>query len=368
LRIELNALASRVLFDSENNAVGVEYLKGEHLYKADSRAGSASGNKHAIRARRGVILAGGAFNSPQLLMLSGIGPAELLRQHRIESRVNLPGVGRNLQDRYEIGVVNRLSRPWRVLEGAKFDTSDPLYALWKNERSGMYISSGAAIAVTKRSTPERLDPDLFCMALLANFAGYFPGYSRLIAEQHDVVTWAVLKAHTNNRSGTVSLRSADPRDMPVVNFNYFAGNGIGGTAAETEDMNAVIAGIRFARKLAEPLVTRGIILQEELPGSHLQSDTELATYIRDNAWGHHASCSCPIGSRDAGGVLDSAFRVHGVKRLRIVDASVFPRIPGFFIASAIYMIAEKAADAILADEAETYRDPVATTHRNGAVP
>ena len=86
-----------------------------------------------------------------------------------------------------------------------------------------------------------------------------------------------------------------------------------------------------------------------MPGPGASTDDELAQYVRDTAWGHHASCSCPIGPADRGGVVDGDFRVHGASRLRVVDASVFPRIPGFFVASAVYMVGEKAADAILRD-------------------
>ncbi len=188
-------------------------------------------------------------------------------------------------------------------------------------------------------------PDLFCMALLAKFAGYFPGYSRVIAEQHDYLTWAVLKAHTNNRAGEVTLRSADPRDTPLVNFRYFEE----GSDAGGDDLRAVVAALRFVRKMTRELKRRGLIRQEELPGEAVQTDEQLADYVRDNAWGHHASCSCAIGAREANGVLDSRLRVHGAERLRVVDASVFPRIPGFFIVGAVYMMAEKAADMILED-------------------
>jgi choline dehydrogenase len=107
------------------------------------------------------------------------------------------------------------------------------------------------------------------------------------------------------------------------------------------------------RRMTHELKRAGLIAQEELPGDHLQSDEQLAEYVRDNAWGHHASCSCAIGPREAGGVLDSRLRVHGTERLRVVDASVFPRIPGFFIACAVYMVGEKAADMILADAVMT---------------
>jgi choline dehydrogenase-like flavoprotein len=152
-----------------------------------------------------------------------------------------------------------------------------------------------------------------------------------------------LKAHTINRAGFVTLRSADPRDRPEINFRYFEE----GDDAEGEDLAAVVAGIRSVREIAARLQRRGLIGEEEFPGEALQSDEELAQHVRDTAWGHHASCTCPIGPLDDGGVLTSDFKVHGTKGLRVVDACVFPRIPGFFIASAIYMIAEKAADVIL---------------------
>jgi len=345
LHIELDALATRVRFDADNHAVGIEYLKGGRLYRAHRQPAEIPGEPRVIQARQEVILAGGAFNTPQLLMLSGIGPAAELESHGIEVRVNLDGVGSNLQDRYEIGVVNRMSRPWRVLRGARFEKNDPLFDEWSRQRTGMYVSNGAALAVSSRSTPRRASPDLFCMALLARFQGYFSGYSRDIAARHDYLTWVVLKAHTSNRAGEVTLRSADPRDMPHVNFHYFEE----GSDSVGEDLKAVVTGLRSIRRMTAELKERGMIAEEELPGEAAQSDEQLADYARDNAWGHHASCSCAIGPREANGVLDSRLRVHGTERLRVVDASVFPRIPGFFIASAVYMVGEKAADMILED-------------------
>jgi choline dehydrogenase-like flavoprotein len=342
LTIELDALATRVVFDEGNRATGVEYLKGERLYRASPAASERPGERHTISATREVILAGGAFNTPQLLMLSGIGPREALQAHGIPTRLDLPAVGRNLQDRYEIGVVNRMAKPWQVLNGAAFARGDRLFREWSDHRTGMYISNGVALAVSLRSSPQRPVPDLFCMALLAKFLGYFPGYSRIIAEHYDYLTWAVLKAHTENRSGEVTLRSADPRDTPVVNFRYFADGG--------DDLTSLVTAIRFVRRMTQPLKRQGLIREEELPGEALQTDEQLAGFVRDNAWGHHASCSCAIGPSEANGVLDSRLRVHGTERLRVVDASVFPRIPGFFIVSAVYMVAEKAADMILADQ------------------
>jgi choline dehydrogenase-like flavoprotein len=347
LRLELDALATRLIFGDENRVVGVEYLKGERLYRAHTEPSAAAGERREARAAREVILAGGAFNTPQLLMLSGIGPRDELSRHGIKVRVASEGVGRNLQDRYEISVVNRMAADWTALAGARFDPGDPLYRVWAATRDGMYTSSGTAFAVARRSTAAKEAPDLFCMALLAHFAGYRPGYAEDIAAHHDSLSWTILKAHTINRRGEVTLRSADPRDPPDINFRYFGDGG----DADDSDLRAVVEAIRFVRKLTEPLkrASPPLIVAEEQPGEHLQSDAELAQFVRDGAWGHHASCSCAIGPREAGGVIDSAFRVHGTTGLRIVDASVFPRIPGFFIASAVYMIAEKAAEVILRD-------------------
>ena len=351
LHIETGALAARVVFDGSGRAAGVEYLKGEHLYRASAAPSGAEGERRQVLAGREVILCGGAFNTPQLLMLSGIGPADELARHGIPLRLDLPGVGRNLQDRYEVAVTHRMRRNWRVLDGARFAAGDPLWQQWHRDGSGMYGTNGAALALVRRSPEAGQEPDIFCMALLARFEGYFPGFSKLISEHHDALTWAVLKGHTRNRAGRVSLRSADPRDPPEVDFRYFEE----GDDAEGRDLAAVVDAIRFVRRLTAPLIERGLIAEELLPGSGVQDDQALAQYVRDTAWGHHASCSCPIGPPERGGVLDSTFRVHGTRGLRVVDASVFPHIPGFFLVSAVYMIGEKGADAVLADAARATR-------------
>jgi choline dehydrogenase-like flavoprotein len=199
------------------------------------------------------------------------------------------------------------------------------------------------LAAILKSRAERPLPDLFCFALVGLFGGYFPGYSSPTVTRPNYLTWAILKAHTQNRAGEVVLRSADPRDTPLINFRYFEE----GSEAAGEDLDSVVAGIRFVRRLSAQLKTEGLIAEEEEPGDARQNDEELKDYVRTRAWGHHASCSCPIGPREDGGVLGSDFRVHGTEGLRVVDASVFPRIPGFFIVSAVYMVAEKAADVIL---------------------
>src|ERR1700722_7238231 len=205
LRIEMHALATRVLFDDSDRACGVEYLKGERLYKAHVQPGNGQAERRAISASQEVILAGGAFNTPQLLMLSGIGPRDKLGPQGISVRRELNGVGRNLQDRYEISVVSRTVKPWAALDGSLFNTTDPLYREWALTKDSIYSGNGAALALTKASSPGRAPADLFCMALLARFWGYWPGYSKEIATLHNYLSWAVLKAHTANRSGFVGL-------------------------------------------------------------------------------------------------------------------------------------------------------------------
>jgi choline dehydrogenase-like flavoprotein len=346
LDIRLNCLATRVLLDEHNRAIGVEYRAGANQYRVH-RHPQTQYEVRQVRARREVILSGGAFNTPQLLMLSGIGPADELGRLDIELRVDLPGVGRNLQDRYEIGVVNRIDAPtWPSLRDASFEHGDKPWRQWKHWGLGMYSSNGAALCVAAKSDQaEDGLPDLFVMSLLAPFKGYFPGYSRAIAEHRNCLTWAVLKAHTRNRAGRVTLNSTDPTEPPLIDFRYFDPT----DDPEEKDLKAVVEGIHRARQLAEPLFKCGILAAEEVPGPAVQTDAQLQQYVRDHAWGHHACGTCAIGPREQGDVLASDLRVHGTSGLRVVDASIFPRIPGYFIASAIYMAAEKAADVIIAD-------------------
>jgi choline dehydrogenase len=344
LHIELDALATRVLFDDTQRATGVVYRKGARLYRACAAPSTTDGEERTVNVSREVILSGGAFNTPQLLKLSGIGPKEELQRHGIQVRVDLPGVGENLQDRYEVGVVSRLKDEWEVLKGANFTRDDPQGREWASVRKGVYTTNGVALAVIKKSAPQRPLPDLFMFALLGQFRGYFPGYSKLISEDHRYLTWAILKAHTENLAGTVKLRSADPRDPPLIDFHYFRE----GTNEGTQDLDSVVEGIKFVRTLTSTV--SDLVEEEELPGKAVQDRGALQQFVQDQAWGHHASCTCRIGRKgDPMAVLDSNFRVYGTSGLRVVDASVFPKIPGFFIVTSVYMIGEKAADAILAD-------------------
>lgn len=372
LHIVHNAVATRVVFDEAREpgddlrAIGVEYLAGENLYRAQPLSdGTATGTKRMVRARREVIVAGGAFNTPQLLMLSGIGPPCELAAHGIEVAVPLCGVGGNLQDRYEVSVVHRATSPWRSLRGARFEKGDEIYRQWARGGQGFYGSNGVAVAFSLRSKEDLYNPDLFCIGLLGRFTGYYPGYSREIPKHLDTVSFTLLKAHTVNRSGRVTLRSTDPLDPPLIDFHYFdeCYGKYATSEQRTADLEAVVAGIDVVRGIAAKLVAARILQAEEVPGPDYTTPDEVARFVRDNAWGHHACGTCAIGPREKDGVLTKDFEVHGTRNLRVVDASVFPVIPGFFIASAIFMIAEKAADVILADAGLATRDVRDRTQR-----
>jgi choline dehydrogenase len=395
LKVETGKLVTRVLFkdgDTTNTAEGVAYLDGEHLYAADPAAKvdgreplqEVRKREQRVYADREVILCAGAFNTPQLLLLSGIGPREQLAKFKVKCRVDLPGVGENLQDRYEVGVVSDLVAPLKVFGGATFKApkpepkseedydkalgADPALKEWAEQGTGLYATNGAVLGIILRSRPERPEPDLFIFGLPGYFKGYFQNYSKQFEERPDRFTWAVLKAHTRNRAGTVELRSADPRDVPEINFRYF-GDGTEDDAAR-EDLESLAAGVRFVQQMTRLnyLVTRASVLQGK-GGLDLGGDVneeQLREVIRREAWGHHACGTCQMGratpdhappAENPRAVVDSRFRVYGTRNLRVVDASVFPKIPGFFIVTPIYMISEKACDVI--DEAAKAEGPAA---------
>jgi choline dehydrogenase len=350
LIVKMGNLATRVILDDDKRAVGVECWEGENLYRAGANAvEQPKYEKKEYRCAREVILAGGAFNTPQLLMLSGIGPKAHLEDPKIGIKclVDLPGVGSNLQDRYEVGVVSEMKHDYSMLEGATFKApgpgvpADPAFEEWRKGK-GVYTSNGAMAAMILKSDKVKQDPDLFIFALPGDFHGYFPGYSERITTRKNSLTWAIVKAHTNNTAGTVRLRSKDPLETPEVDFHYFEE----GTDKTGDDLESVVKAVEFVRSMN---AGNAAIAREILPGPQV-GDDGLGKWIRDNAWGHHASCSCKIGRvDDPNAVVDGRFRVIGTKGLRIVDASVFPRIPGFFIVTPIYMISEKAADVITED-------------------
>ena len=364
LTIWPETLATAIIFDHDAGkprAIGVRFLQGKHLYRAHPEPSSGVGTPGEVYCRREVVLCGGAYNTPQLLKLSGIGPKAELERFQIPVRVNLPGVGMNLQDRYEIGVISEVKRDFVLLkhlsmgEPAPGEEPDPALKEWRETKTGLYTSNAVVLGLLKKSRPDLSVPDLFIFAVPGFFRGYYKGYSEdranpHLATKHNILTWLVMKAHTKNRAGTVTLRSIDPRDLPEINFHYF----YEGTDSQGADLDAITEGFKFIRKINRIAMVRGVVNREIWPSSeeNVEDDASIRDFIAREAWGHHASCSCPIGADDDPmAVLDARFRVRGVKNLRVVDASVFPRIPGIFIVTNVYMISEKASDVIAEDNA-----------------
>jgi choline dehydrogenase len=352
------ALATKIL-TRDKHAIGIEFLQNtrphgpdNNLYEADKRYDpNITPQSVTLYARKEVILSAGVYNTPQLLKLSGIGPKEELEAHGIKTVLDLPGVGENLQDRYEISVNARLNTPLNLYKECNplNPTSDPCLQAWATGQGlggtfpfyGPYANNAAYSGRIEKSDPSRKLPDLFLVGQATAFNGFVPGFSGMPFGQ--TWTWLILKAHTNNTKGTVTLKSANPREMPEIQFNYFEEGG-------NEDLRAVVKGIKDARSFLNHPQAKQHVAQEISPGSDIQEDAELERYVRKEAWGHHASCTAKIGADDDPmAVLDSRFRVRGMKGLRVVDACVFPRVPGFFPLAAIMMIGEKAGDVIIED-------------------
>ncbi|KAF4990826.1 hypothetical protein FGRMN_8238 [Fusarium graminum] len=357
LDIKLDTLVTKIRFDktgSKPRAVGVDYLQGQSLYRADPRSTSAksSGTGNA-NAKREVIVSAGAFNTPQLLKLSGIGPKKELDLFDIPVLVDLPGVGANMQDRYEATVIGKTDSDFVITSKCTFleTMPDPCLEQYKKGlgpiTKGVYASNGIAIAVVLKSSVAQNEPDLFISGAPAKFKGYFPGYAAdsLADAQH--WAWIILKGHSRNNAGTVTLKSTDPRDMPIINFNYYE-TGVNENGEGDKDLQATYEGFQFVRKAFDSLIPLDGDFPEVWPGNNVTNEKQAKQYLKDEAWGHHASCTCAIGSDDDPmAVLDSQFRVRGTEGLRVVDASVFPKIPGFYIALPLYIVAEKASDTII---------------------
>src|SRR5215831_6151844 len=380
------AHATRIIFADKNEedptprAIGVEVVHGKYLYKASKRNSHAATERTAQYFARGeVVVSGGSFNTPQLLMLSGIGDQEELTKFasarpknragkEIAPIVNLPGVGCNLQDRYEVSVISEMDKEFSTLSGATFkpgDPTDPVRKQWMTDRTGLYATNGGALAMMLSSSVSKNkdNPDLFVFGVPAAFRGYYWDWSNELLwrtkgagkEQRNLWSWVILKAYTDNNQGTVRLRTADPFDVPDINFNSFPpGRG-------QSDLEALCEAVERVRAINAKIT--GMKTEIQPSTAREKNSPELRKWIQDEAWGHHACGTCRMGSDpwqsavaalgDKTAVVDSRFQVHGVRGLRVVDASVFPRIPGYFIVTPVFMIAEKAADTLIADS-ETY--------------
>lgn len=316
LHIGTDALVERVLLDGDK-AIGIQYRQG---------------NKQLIaHASREVILCAGAFNSPKLLMLSGIGDGDELRRHGIEVRVHSPEVGKNLENhpgvnlQYTTARENSLVSELGLMGQAKLGLN---WLLWKNGLGTTnFFESGAFLRSNEQVPYPNVQFEFLPLTRqLKN--------GRLIAIP-GFQFWIDLSRPKS--VGRVLLQSADPAAAPDIVFNHYA---------EAEDMRDMIDSIRLARKIIAQPAWDAVRGEELAPGVHAQSDKELAQFIRENTGtSYHPSCTCRMGD-DKQAVVDSQGRVHGVNNLRVVDASIMPRVITGNLSACVLMMAEKIADQI----------------------
>ena len=320
LTITTRALTTRVLIEN-GRAVGAEYVREGQAVQA--------------RARREVIVSGGAFNSPQLLMLSGIGDADHLREVGIEPVHHLPGVGMNLGEHPNILNIYKARGREGLTKYLRFDRASMHAARWFLRHEGQFANNGAAANIFLRTRPELERPDvqMICMSVSNTAEIWFP---RLTAPPVYCFSVRIGALHPQSR-GWVKLRSNRPTDPPRILFNMFTA---------PEDLDTMVRGVRACREIYGQSPQRDMISHELAPGAASQTDAELAAFIRANA-GHrsHPVGTCRMG-HDAMAVVDDQLRVHGIAALRVVDASVMPELPSGNTNIPSIMIGEKASDLI----------------------
>ena len=351
LTVMTDTFATRVLFGAEGRARGIEVVHASAVYGASLQRETAPDEREELLAAEEVVLSAGAFNTPQLLMLSGVGTQGALTALGLDVQIDLGGVGRNLQDRYEAPVVTELDEPLAIVapcELGEGDPDDPCLREWEEGR-GVYQTPGFLASVLTRSSADVPLADLQIFAVPTDARGYYPGYAAASARVKNRFSWLLLKAHTQNRDGSVELVDGSPFTRPRIDFRSYDE----ADPSADPDLRALVAGVKMVRRIETEMrrLTPKSALREVLPGPEVASDDQLATWIRKESWGHHACCTSKLGTKDdPDSVVDSRFRVHGASHLRVVDASVFPEIPGTFLALPTFMIAERAADVILEDD------------------
>lgn len=320
LKVVANALAGRILF-SGRRAIGVEYRQG--------------GVTHTAHANAEVIVSGGAFNSPQLLQLSGLGPVKILRDLGIDVVADMPGVGADLQDHLQIRMLYRCTEPitmndvinnWRHRY-----TAGLRYLL---SRKGLLTIGAGYAGAFLRTRPDLATPDVQFHFLIfsADAAGAtlhaFPGFMASICQLRP------------DSRGFVRIKSRDPAVPPAIQPRYLSA---------CTDCDCVVDGLKLLRRVMNQPVMRRYIAEEHAPGEQCASDADLLAFARQTGTTvYHPTSTCRMGS-DPNAVVDERLRVHGFEGLRVIDASIMPTVVSGNTNAAAVMIGEKGADMVLAD-------------------
>ena len=321
LTIESNALVNRVLFEG-TRAIGVEYVQKKE--------------KQQARATREVILSGGAVNTPQVLMLSGIGDAAILRRFGIDVVANLKGVGQNLQDHLDCSIQYECTQPITL-----YSQSNPLAAAKTGLQyllfgTGLATSQGLESGAFLKSRPDLETPDLQFHLV----AALMYDHTRKKSDRHGFMVH-VCQLRPESR-GYISIKSSDPTVAPIIQPNYLA---------TEEDRRAMREGVKLAREIFAQAAFDPYRGPEMMPGAHIQKDDQIDAFVRKTAETiYHPVGSAKMG-RDEGAVVDPQLKVYGVEGLRVVDASVMPSLVSGNTNAPTIMIAEKAADMILGRQA-----------------
>ena len=323
LTVATKAHATRVLIEN-GRAVGVEYRTPQGLVTA--------------RCRGEIIVSGGVYGSPQLLQLSGLGPAELLRQHGIPVVHDMPGVGSHLHDHFNTYLVYRCSQPITIndlaMSGMRKLTAGVQYAL---TRSGHLSNAGIYAGAFVRSDPRLEQPDL-----QINMFGW-SALERLRTgiKPHPFSAFTLSPVHLRPEGrGTVRIKSPDPLAPPAIQFNFLASD---------YDFQALIYGTRLSRKIAAQPALKPFVVEEVLPGPAVQTDDDIIEEIRVRGVSNlHPVGTCRMG-RETDAVVDPRLKVYGVEGLRVADASIMPQVPGGNTNAPSIMIGEKCAAMVLQD-------------------
>ena len=320
LHVETAALAQRILFEGRR-AAGVEYRQNGALRTA--------------RARKEILISSGAYNSPQLLQLSGVGPAELLKSHGIDVVLDAPGVGNDLQDHMQVRIVMRCAQPItlndilnhpgrRIMAGAR-------YAAFR--KGPLTIAAGTSGAFFKT------DPRLASPDVQIHFLPFSTDKMGEKLHPYSAFSASVCQVRPESR-GSLRIKSADPMAAPEIRINYLA--------TET-DRTVNVEGLKILRKILAAPALKPYVVEEAEPGAKVVSDEDLLAFCRQRgSTVYHPTSTCRMGN-DPLAVVDQRLRLRGIEGLRVVDASVMPDLVSGNTNAPVIMIAEKASDMILQD-------------------